>query len=54
MEALSWLILAANKGEITAEKLLEELKTGLTQDDLAQARKLAAELEKTLRAGASK
>ncbi|MCK9589826.1 MAG: tetratricopeptide repeat protein [Terrimicrobiaceae bacterium] len=54
VESLAWLLAASNKGEITATKLIEEVQPGLTQDDLAQARKLADDLEKTLRAASAK
>ena len=54
VEALTWLILAAKQGEITAQKLLDSVKKGLNPDEVAQARKLAAELEITIRTKSSK
>ena len=53
VEAVTWLLVAAKKGEITAQKMLEETRAGLSPDDLAQAQKLADDVEKTLRAAPS-
>ena len=54
VEALTWLLVASNKGEITAQKLLDSIRSGINKNDLVQARKLAGEVEKSLRGLPSK
>jgi uncharacterized protein len=54
MKSLTWLLVAANKGEVTAEKLIDDLKSGLNPDEFAQAKTLADELQKSIRAVPSK
>jgi TPR repeat protein len=53
LEALTWLLVSAKTGEITAQKMLEEIEAGLKPDDLAQAQRLAGDVEKSLRASSS-
>jgi len=53
LESLTWLLVAAKKGEITAQKMLEEIKPGINQGDMAQAQRLAGDVEKSLRAVAA-
>lgn len=50
VEALTWLLVSAKSGEITAQKMLDEIQSGIKPDDLAQAQKLAGDVEKSLRA----
>jgi hypothetical protein len=54
MDSLAWLLVAAGQGEITAEKLLEEIQPGRNPDELAAAQKKAGNLQKTFRPHASK
>jgi len=49
IESLTWLLVAAKSGEITAQKMLDEIQQGINPGDLAQARRLADEVEKSLR-----
>lgn len=50
LESLTWLLVASKNGEITAQRMLEEIRPGINQDDLSQAQKLAGDVEKSLRA----
>jgi len=50
IEAITWLLIASKRGEITAQKMLEEMHSGLNPDDVAEAQNLADDLEKSLSA----
>jgi TPR repeat protein len=54
VEALTWLLVSAKTGEITAQKMLEEIQTGIKPDDLAQAQRLAGDVEQSVQAARSK
>ena len=54
VEALTWLMVASDKSDVTAQKLLDSVKEGLNRDELAQARRMASELEASIRTGTSK
>lgn len=49
LESLTWLLVANKKGEITAQKMLEEIQEGIRPEDMAQAQRLAVDLEKDLK-----
>jgi TPR repeat protein len=49
LESLTWLLVATRKGEITAQKMLEQVREGVRPEDMAQAEQLVVELEKSLK-----
>lgn len=49
-EALAWLMLAASRGEVTAEKSLADFNPGLQPADIEQARSQTVELRKRITA----
>ena len=49
IEALAWLMLASDQGEITAKKELEDTVAGLKEGELEAARMQAIELKKLLK-----
>ena len=49
LESLTWLLVASRKGEITAQRMLEEVREGIQPEDMAQAEQLVVELEKSLK-----
>jgi TPR repeat protein len=49
LESLTWLLVASRKGEITAQRMLEEVREGVRPEDMATAEQLVVQLEKSLK-----
>jgi TPR repeat protein len=49
LESLTWLLVATRKGEITAQRMLEEVREGVRSEDMARAEQLVVQLEKSLK-----
>lgn len=49
IEALGWLVIASERGEVTATKSLEDVVPGLKEGELDEAKQKATELRKMIR-----